>query len=96
MTLLAQLFTNNHKYINTVATRITRCKDKSLAPELISCTYLYLVEKNKEVPQRDEDFIKWFSTYMSNFFEWPNSDFNKAISPKDVLILDDENSNIQV
>lgn len=89
MITLAQLFTNNHEYLNTVATRITRCKDRSLAPELISCTYLYLVEKNKEVPNKNEDFVKFFSTYMKNFFEWPNSDFNKSINTREYLTIDE-------
>lgn len=88
---LAELFTNNYEYLNTVAKRITRCKDHRMAPDLLNSTYLVVHEKHEKgmyIPETDEDFVKWFSKCMKNYFVWPNSEFNETYSPKEELKID--------
>lgn len=74
---LAKLFTNNYDYLNTVAKRITRSRDQRMAPDLLNSTYLVMHEKGCPEFKTDEDFIKWFCKCMKNYFQWPNSDFNR-------------------
>lgn len=97
---LSRLFTNNYEYLSTVARRITRCKDVAMAPDLISETYLNLSEKQTEYPGTDEEFVKWFSKCMKNYFVWPNSSFNVLYNSKETLTLDQGekhyNSNAQL
>jgi hypothetical protein len=64
-----------------VAKRITRCKDYRMAPDLISETYKCVNELKH--PQDNEEFVKWFSKCMKNYFQWPNSSFNKLYSSKE-------------
>lgn len=76
---LSQLFTNNYEYLNVVAKRITRKRGIEKAPELINETYLNLAEKQTPVPVDNEEFVKFFSKCMKNYFTWPNSSFNKSM-----------------
>lgn len=89
---LAQLFTDNYEYLNTVAKRITRSRDHRMAPDLLNSTYLTVHEKHEKgmyVPYEGEEFVKWFSKCMKNYFTWPNSAFNDYYSPRYSLSLDD-------
>jgi hypothetical protein len=89
---LERLFTHNYEYLNTVAVRITRKKDYRLAPDLLNSTYLTIHEKASRgqclIPGENEEFVRWFSNCMKNYFKWPNSDFNKVHQPKEHLFVD--------
>lgn len=85
---LSKLFSDNYEYLNTVAVRITRSKDRGMAPDLLSETYINLAEKETEVPQNGQEFIKFFSKCMKNYFQWPNSSFNRLYFPKELPCID--------
>lgn len=90
---LAKLFTDNYDYLNTVAKRITRCKDIRMAPDLLNSTYMVIHEKKEKglfVPSESEEFVKWFSKCMKNYFKWPNSEFNSSYTPNEHLIVDED------
>lgn len=71
------MFTHNQKTIKRAAVLITQSKDKRLALDLISETYLLLAEKQTSFPIKNEDFIKFFVQRMKSNYVWPNSSFNK-------------------
>lgn len=88
---LSELFTYNYTYLNTVAKRITRCKNVHMAADLLNDTYLVIHEKQEaglKVPENNDEFVKWFSKCMSNYFKWPNSSFNKLFNSKESLTID--------
>jgi RNA polymerase sigma factor (sigma-70 family) len=85
---LSELFTNNYEYLNTVAKRITRCKNVRMAPDLLSETYINLSNKETHVPDDNEEFVKFFCKCMKNYFIWPNSSFNKLYE-SEAVELDD-------
>lgn len=87
---LGQLFANNSEYLTTVAKRITRHKNVKMAPDLVSETYLNLHDKDTVFPQDNEEFVKWFSKCMKNYFSWGNSSFNTLYQPKESLTIDSQ------
>lgn len=98
---LRELYADNYEYLEVVAKRITRAKNVRMAHDLISETYINLASKETEYPKDKDGFVKWFSTCMKNYFEWPNSSFNKLIYSSECLSLDadhklDESGNLFV
>lgn len=91
-TLLNHLVNKHYKYLLTVAKRITRRKDVELAADLISETYLSIIENEKQVPEDDTGFIMYFVRYMKLQFLGERSTFNKAMK----LQADIEHGEIQL
>lgn len=87
---LQTLVSNNYEYLNTVAKRIVRSRNYSMADDLLSETYKNMAEKQTPFPCNDQEFVKWFSKCMKNYFSWPNSSFNKIFFSKEYLTLDKE------
>jgi hypothetical protein len=86
---LNELFTKNYDYLNTVAKRITRSRDHRMGPDLLNSTYLVVFEKHEKglyIPEDGEEFIKWFSKCMKNYFTWPNSEFNKYYKDAEISL----------
>lgn len=60
-----------------------------MAPDLLNSTYLVVHEKHEKgmfVPSENDDFVKWFSKTMKNYFVWPNSEFNKTYKQEAISI----------
>lgn len=86
------LVNKHYKYLLTVAKRITRRRDVELATDLISETYLSIIENEKQVPEDDTGFIMYFVRYMKLQFLGERSTFNKAMK----LQADIEHGEIQL
>lgn len=83
--MLNKLLEDNYKEILTVATRITRKKDRHIATELINETFLQIAERNKVIPTDNIGFVMYFSKYMKLMFMGERSSFNRNINGKEVL-----------
>lgn len=76
--MINRLIERNHSYLTKVAKRI--------APkhyhDLLTDTYLNLTTAN--IPEQNEEFIKYFSRCMSNNYRNQNSSFNKNFVIKEI------------
>jgi len=64
--VLDSLIASNYLYLTVIAKGIT--KNESEAKDLVSETYLKLAEKGSKIPQDTDEFQKFFTTCMKNFY----------------------------
>jgi len=72
--MLAFLLTETYPQIYINAKNIA--KKPAIAKELINVTYIHIQQKNKEIPQTPEEFIKYYTKYMHFMFIGKYSEMN--------------------
>lgn len=86
---LNTLVSNNYREIYQIAIRISGRKNVDMAGDLISQTYIELIDDNKHYTGEAKDFIKWYSKAMKNLFRWSEAGFNRIFET-------DINKNIKI
>jgi len=78
------LFENNYNVIFKVAARIT--KNKTQAQDLISETYIDILERGKQFPTVNPDFIKWITVYLKLHKLSKYGRYQKQLHGREVLL----------
>ena len=72
--MLAFLLTETYPQIYINAKNIA--KKPAIAKELINVTYIDIQQRNKEIPQTPEEFIKYYTQYMHHVYRNSSSQMN--------------------
>lgn len=81
---LNKLVSDNYNQLNKVAYNMTG--NKSNAADLVSETYLEMIEKKINYPIIKIEFIKFYSAFMRNLKNWTKERYRKQLNGKEILI----------